>query len=70
MSKGSRELTSHHEIRVHVLGLEMVDDLRIRAGVVAEPVVVVAPHVAEELHVMLYLLGDGRLRPGRHDGGE
>lgn len=51
-----------------VLGLEVVDDLGACAGVVAQPIVVVHASVAEELHLVRHLLGDGRRRRGCSHG--
>lgn len=43
-----------------ILCLEVGEDLGIGAGVVAQPIVVVDAYVAEELHLVWNLLGDGR----------
>lgn len=48
---------------IGILLLEVREDVGIRAGVIAEPVEVVNPHVAEHLHEVLHLLGHRRLRP-------
>lgn len=68
MGNRSRELTCHHAIGILILRLQVIENLNIRARIVAEPVVVVDPRVAEELHHVPHLLRYRRLRIGRHGG--
>ena len=48
--------TRHDEISVRVLLSEVREDLGIGATIVAEPVVIVDPFIAEHLHLVLHLL--------------